>query len=227
MIEENLRRIHASIAHASQMCNRDSRSIRLVAVSKMQPIELIREAYNCGHRCFGESRIQEACEKINSLPGDIEWHFIGSLQGNKIKTAVKHFRLIHSIDSFELASEVNRRAAQIQKIQDILIEVNIAQERSKHGISLANLRHEIPRFLAFPNLHVRGVMAIPPWDIDPEISRAYFRALREEAKTSWQIHGLDCDELELSMGMSSDFEIAIHEGATYIRVGTSLFGHRT
>ncbi len=226
MIGDNLQNIRESVERCCVRSGRSVSSIKLVAVSKTHTVDSIREAYQAGQRCFGESRLQEALQKIPALPGDIEWHFIGPLQSNKVKPVIRQFSLIHSVDSLELARTIDRRAGQMGKTQDVLLEINIGQESSKHGFDLNDLPDVLKAILALSHLHVRGVMTIPPYSDEPETGRIYYRALRIESRSAWNAFGLDLTHLDLSMGMSHDYEIAIEEGATMIRIGTSIFGSR-
>ncbi len=208
---------------------RDPHEIKLVAVTKTIDIPRITEAIEAGIRILGENRIQEAQRKIqdltlNQVQGKIqdrkiEWHLIGSLQKNKAKYAVKLFELIHTIDSISLAEEVNRQAEKIGKIQRVLVQVKLAEEETKHGIVEDKLPILLERIQALNNLRFEGFMTMPPFFDDPEMTRPYFRRLREIRDS---VNALR----ELSMGMSNDFEIAIEEGATIVRIGTAIFGKR-
>ncbi len=226
MIETNIQNIRESVRRCCLRSGRDVSTIKLIAVSKTHTVESIREAYQAGQRCFGESRVQEALQKILVLPSDIEWHFIGPLQSNKVKSVIQSFALIHSVDSLDLARTIDRRAGQIRKKQDIMLEINIGRESSKHGFDLNELTDTLKAMRVFSNLHVRGFMTIPPFHDEAEASRVFFRALRVESQSAWTALGFDLTNLDLSMGMSHDFEVAIEEGATMVRIGTSIFGSR-
>lgn len=226
-IADHVRAVRERMAQAAVRARRSPHAVRLIAATKTVPAEIIEAVIAAGiHEC-GESRVQEALPKLQALGHfDVAWHFIGRLQRRKVKSVVGRFQLIHSVDSLELAQEIERRAAEIGVTQRVLVEVNIGAEASKGGF----LRHEFFGALEtldeLPHLSVCGVMTIPPRTEDPEGARAYFQALRELARDasrrSYRRIGLD----ELSMGMSDDFEIAIEEGATMVRIGTAIFGER-
>jgi len=233
-IKQNLQQINARIRQAAEKTSRDSESIRLVAVSKTVPAETIRRAIAAGVTTLGESYIQEARSKISavSLPSvAISWHFIGHLQTNKAKYAVRLFDLIHSLDSDKLAHELNREAGKINKTQAVLVQVNIAGEKSKSGIAPREVPNLIAAISAMDHLKVNGLMTIPPYFNNPEKARPYFDDLRS---LSYQIQKKLNTDLapnilmdELSMGMSGDFETAIAAGATLVRIGTAIFGERS
>ncbi len=225
-IADNFKEIIDRIALAAQRAGRDPSSVKLIAVTKTVDIKRIREAVAAGASALGENRVQEAREKIEQLGSLAGWHLIGHLQSNKAKYAVKLFELIHSIDSLELAQEVDKQAAKIGKIQDVLIEVNISGETSKAGIPADDAANLIRKTAALKNISIKGLMTMPPFFDNPEEARPYFKKLRD---LSVQI---DLDKIpnvsmeELSMGMSGDFEVAVEEGATMVRVGTAIFGGR-
>jgi len=222
-IAQNLNEVRRRLAAAAQRAGRDPAQVRLVAVSKTVPVERIREAVAAGQRLFGENYLQEARGKIEALGETASWHFIGHLQSNKAKAAVALFELIHGVDRLKLAAALEAAAAQIGKVQEILIQVNLAAEASKSGAApeaAAGLLREISRL---PHLRVRGLMTMPPF-LDPEAVRPYFRALRELRDHLRDSSGLPLPEL--SMGMSGDYEVAVEEGATLVRVGTAIFGSR-
>ncbi|HWR57931.1 MAG TPA: YggS family pyridoxal phosphate-dependent enzyme, partial [Thermodesulfovibrionales bacterium] len=215
-------------SHAAMRAGREPGDVKLIAVTKTVGIESIREAINAGLRVFGENRVQEAQEKLMSdelkvMSERIEWHLIGHLQRNKAKYAVRLFDLIHSVDSVELAGEIDRSAEKNGKIQDVLVEVKLSHERTKHGVSRTDLTGLLKEVAGFKHLNLVGLMTIPPFFDNPEDARPYFRELRnlrDEAVSS----GFALPQL--SMGMSGDFEVAIEEGATMVRVGTAIFGER-
>jgi len=226
-IAENLRSVQGRIAAAAKRACRDPSSVRLVTVTKTVDLDGIRQAVAAGAAVLGENRVQEAKEKIEALGAVASWHLIGHLQTNKAKYAVKLFDLIHSVDNIELAQELDRQAGKIGKKQNVLIEVNIAGEASKAGMAAGKapaLAREVARL---QNLSVQGLMTMPPWSADPEDSRTFFRKLRELAEAIAQENSSGLSMRELSMGMSGDFEVAIEEGATLVRVGTAIFGART
>lgn len=225
-IAENLKTIQERIASAAKRAGRDPSSVRLVVVTKTVPPERIKEAAEAGAEILGENRVQEAREKIEQLGSIASWHLIGQLQSNKAKYAVKLFDMIHSVDTVELAREIDRQAAKIGKVQDVLIEVSIAGEETKAGIAIEGVSALVREAARLQHISIKGLMAIPPFLDDPEEVRPYFRALREAAKgiEAEQIPGVSMREL--SMGMSGDFETAVEEGATMVRVGTAIFGER-
>ena len=196
----------------------------LLAVSKTHPPATIESAVNCGLLHFGENKIQEAKAKIPLCPGKARWQFIGHLQSNKVRDAVELFEMIQGVDSLGLAREISKRAEQAAKTVPILLEVNVAGEASKFGYQPARLLAELKELNALPKIEIHGLMAIPPFSPLPEKSRPYFQRLRELKIESEKILGFPLPHL--SMGMSGDFEVAIEEGATIVRIGTALFGER-
>jgi pyridoxal phosphate enzyme (YggS family) len=221
---ENLASIQQRIAAACARAGRDVASVKLLAVSKTHPPESIRAAVDCGQLLLGENKIQEAKLKIPLCPGRARWQFIGHLQSNKVRDAVELFEMIQGVDSLSVAREISKRAGQAAKIMPILLEVNVAGEASKFGYAPEKLLAELNELNALPRLEVHGLMAIPPFTPLPEKARPYFQKLRELKLQCEQILGAPLPQL--SMGMSGDFEVAIEEGATMVRVGTALFGER-
>jgi PLP dependent protein len=220
----NLQSIQQRIVAACAKCQRDPRSVTLMAVSKGQPPEMIRRAAELGVTLFGESKVQEARIKIGQCPPKLHWQMIGHLQSNKARDAVHFFELIQSVDSVSLAQEINKFADRAAKTMPVFLEVNLAGESTKFGFEPAQLLNELAAINALKKLEIHGLMAIAPWTPDPERVRPLFRRLRElkgECETL-----LGAPLLHLSMGMSGDFEVAIEEGATMVRVGTALFGPR-
>jgi PLP dependent protein len=221
---DNFAAIQQRIQAACNRAGREVQSVTLLAVSKTKPAEAIEEAVRCGQIFFGENKVQEAKAKIPLSPGRAHWHFIGHLQSNKARDAVELFEMIQSVDSLELARELSKRCGQASKEMPILLEVNVAGESSKFGYKPERLLAEIKELQSLPRIRVQGLMTIPPFATDPAKSRPHFRRLRELKA--------QCEELlgsplaHMSMGMSGDFEIAIEEGATLVRVGTALFGPR-
>ncbi|MBU4320937.1 MAG: YggS family pyridoxal phosphate-dependent enzyme [Nitrospinae bacterium] len=228
-IFENIRIICGRISHAAIRAGRKPEDIKLIAVTKTISIQQIKEAIDAGLRIFGESKVQEAREKIQDSrckiqDADIQWHLIGHLQKNKAKTAVELFEIIHSIDSVELAEIADKHAEKAGKIQKILLQVKLSDEISKYGILKDNLFELVREISEMKNLRIEGLMTIPPFFENPESARPYFnelRALRDKA----EIMGFNLPEL--SMGMTNDFEVAIEEGATMVRIGTAIFGERS
>jgi len=225
-IQENLAGVRQRIEAACRRAGRPAASVRLVAVSKTFAAETVQHAAAAGQQVFGENRIQEAATKIEALrSANLRWHLIGHLQSNKARKAVELFDLIESIDSLELAARVSDIAGKLGKRMPVLLQVHLGNEETKHGFDPERLREQLPELLAFPHIDVRGLMAIPPFLEDPEKVRPYFRQLRT-VRDHWNAENPSLVLTELSMGMSSDFEVAIEEGATSIRVGTGLFGKR-
>ncbi|GFO58217.1 YggS family pyridoxal phosphate enzyme [Geomonas silvestris] len=226
-IAENFEEIRRRIAEAARRAGRDPDSVRLVAVSKTKPASAIAEARDaCGQLIFGENYVQELVPKVKELSSDISWHFIGSLQSNKVRQIAGMVDLIHSVDRISLAREIDRQWGEIGKVCDILVQVNIAQEATKSGTSCEELIDLVREIAQLPNLRIKGLMTMPPFFDDPEAARPYFRRLKELAG---EIEGAAIPGVamqELSMGMSGDFEAAIAEGATLVRVGSALFGSR-
>ena len=226
MLAENLKQVEENIEKACQRAGRKREEVTLIAVSKTKPVTMLSEIYDCGVRDFGENKVQEICEKRDLLPSDIRWHMIGHLQRNKVKYIIKDTALIHSVDSYRLAEEINIQAKKIRRIVPILIEVNIAEEASKFGIAAnetLQLTEEISRL---DNLRIQGLMTIAPYTENPEENRPYFEKIRE---LSVDIKRENIDNVSmdvLSMGMTGDYMTAIEEGATIVRVGTGIFGAR-
>ncbi|MBU0678320.1 MAG: YggS family pyridoxal phosphate-dependent enzyme [Verrucomicrobia bacterium] len=222
--EERWTAVQARINSACGRCGRDPSCITLVAVSKTRGPEEIAEAADCGLIVFGESKVQEAEAKIPRCPGQITWHLIGHLQRNKVRRAVRVFDMIHSVDSVLLLESVEAACAELGKIMPIFVEVNVSGEPAKFGVNPDDLQDLLESTVNCPHIEVRGLMTMPPWSDDPEKARGHFRelaGLKTRCETEWGFPLAD-----LSMGMSHDFEVAIEEGATYIRVGTDLFGPR-
>ena len=227
VIRENLEKVYERIEAAAKRAGRDARSITLVAVTKTFGPEAVLAAYEAGQRHFGENYVQEARAKIEAVnKPDIVWHMIGHLQTNKAKYAVKMFDLVETVDSVKLANELNKRAGKVGKVQKVLIEVNLGGEESKSGCDEAGA-FELAEYVgSLPNLELLGLMTIPPF-LPPEEVRPYFRRLRELAERIEAKGYPGVSMKHLSMGMSADFEVAIEEGATIVRVGTAIFGPRT
>src|SRR2546427_6362272 len=220
----NIESVRQRIGTACLRARRDPASVTLVAVTKSQPPEVVSEAAQRGLTIFGENRIQEARAKIPLCPSRLRWHLIGHLQTNKCRDAVELFDMIQSIDSLHLAEELDKRAEQAAKRVPILLEVNIAGEASKFGYQPEKLRGELEQLNALARLEIHGLMTVPPWTADPEKVRPMFRQLRELKDECEQRLGAPLPHL--SMGMTGDFEVAIEEGATMVRIGTALFGER-
>jgi pyridoxal phosphate enzyme (YggS family) len=224
-IADNLERVRSQIADAAKKSGRSPEQIELVAISKTHEAEKVRAAFDAGQQLFGESRVQEARAKIPLLPSATRWHFIGRLQRNKIRHALPLFELFHSIDSLDLARDLNRIADEEGLHPRVLLEVNVAGEGSKIGFPPDALRAQMDALLELPRLTIEGLMTIPPLAPEAEASRKYFVALRQlRDQFTAQFH---LELPQLSMGMSGDFGVAIEEGATLVRVGTAIFGKRT
>ncbi len=220
----NLHSIRQRIDAACARVGRDPASVTLLAVSKGQPPEAVRAAADLGLTSFGENKVQEAKAKIPLCPGKLRWQMIGHLQSNKCRDAVHFFHMIQSVDSLGLAEEINKWADKAAKTMPILLEVNVAGEASKFGYGPEALLAELARINALPKIEIHGLMTLAPWSPDPERARPVFRRLRELKEMCGQV--LDAPLPQLSMGMSGDFEVAIEEGATLVRLGTALFGPR-
>jgi pyridoxal phosphate enzyme (YggS family) len=225
-IAENLKTVVDRIAAAAKRAGREPSSVRLIVVTKTVDVDRIREAVAAGAVILGENRVQEAKAKIEELGGIAGWHLIGHLQSNKAKYAVKLFDLIHSVDNLELAKEIDKQAAKIGKIQNVLIEVSIAGEAQKAGVDLSRTIDLIKEAAKLKNIAIQGIMTVPPLLDDPEAVRPYFRKMRELADGIRKENTPNMNMKELSMGMSGDFEVAVEEGATMVRVGTAIFGKR-
>jgi hypothetical protein len=226
-IGDRVRRVLEQVACAARASGRAEESVLLVGATKTVPAERIREAMAAGLKIAGENRLQEALPKIQALRGEpIRWHFIGQLQRRKVRSIVGAFDLIHSVDSLELAQEIDRRAGAAGHRQEVLLEVNLGEEATKAGFHPAGLEDVLGRVGGLPHVSVKGLMTIPPASRDPEQARPYFRQLRELAERLSRLAVPAVSMHELSMGMSNDFVVAIEEGATMIRVGTAIFGMR-
>lgn len=225
-IASNIAQIRARIEAACQRCQRDPASVRLVAVSKTQPATCIDEAASAGQEVFGENYVQEFSAKAEAVSAPVQWHFIGSLQSNKVKYLAGRVAMVHSVDRYSLAEELDRQWGKLGQSLEILIEVNLGNEESKAGAGEVALLDLIRKIAPLPHLQICGLMALPPYLEEAEAVRPYFRRLRElsELITTCHIDGVVMREL--SMGMSHDFEVAIEEGATLVRVGTAIFGAR-
>jgi hypothetical protein len=225
-IAENVARVREQMEAAARRAGRDLGKIRLVAVSKTVGLERIIQAIDAGVDSLGENYVQEAQEKVMALEKRVSWHFIGHLQSNKARLAARLFDWVHSVDSLKLAEELSRAGKQQSKILPVLLQVNLGKEETKFGAREEEVYRLLERMGSLPGVSIRGLMAMPPFFENPEESRPYFRALRMMAEnvTKRQIPGVFMEEL--SMGMSNDFEVAIEEGATLVRVGTAVFGPR-
>ena len=226
MLKENLAKVQNNIAEACKKANRDVNEVTLIAVSKTKPVEMLQEIYDAGMRTFGENKVQEMMDKEAVMPTDIQWHMIGHLQRNKVKYLMGKTALIHSVDSMRLAEEISAQSVKHQVETDILVEVNIAEEESKFGITKEEAIQLVTDISKLPNLHIKGLMTIAPFVDDPEDNRKYFKEIKQ---LSVDIENKNIDNVSmgiLSMGMTGDYMVAIEEGATMVRVGTGIFGER-
>ncbi len=226
MLSENLRDVEKRIEEACKRSNRDPKEVTLIAVSKTKPVEMLQEVYDAGARNFGENKVQEIMDKYDHLPQDIHWHMIGHLQRNKVKYIVDKVQMIHSVDSLRLAETIDKEAKKKNVTVPILIEVNVAEEDSKFGLSLEEVTALAEEISKLSNIRVCGLMTVAPFVEDPEENREVFRSLK---KLSVDIAAKNINNVTmsvLSMGMTNDFEVAVEEGATMVRVGTAIFGAR-
>ncbi len=225
-IADNLRTVLEKIHYAALTAGRNPESVRLVAVSKTKPAAEVNEALLCGQRLFGENYAQELALKAREVSEAVEWHFIGHLQSNKVRQIAGLVTMIHSVDRLSLAEEIDRQWGKLGKVCDVLIEVNIAREETKSGTTAMALLDLVSQVSLLPHLRIMGLMTMPPFFDDPEGARPYFRELRRHAAEVAAENIPNVNMTELSMGMSGDFEAAIAEGATLVRVGTAIFGER-
>lgn len=226
MIKENYRAVKENITAACEACGRKEEDITLIAVSKTKPLKMLMEAYGAGARDFGENKVQELEEKIPNMPTDVRWHMIGHLQRNKVKFIVGKVYLIHSVDSLRLAEEISKEAVKKGVTVKILIEVNVAEEESKFGTTIEETTALIESVSKLPGVIIEGLMTIAPFTENPEENRKYFQKLKQ---LSVDIKTKNIDNVNmnvLSMGMTGDYLVAVQEGATYVRVGTGIFGER-
>src|SRR3989304_1655136 len=226
MITENLNTVRERMAQAARRAGRNPEDVVLITASKGVDVERLNEGLSAGIRILGESKVQEAMPKLQALGNKAEWHFIGHLQSNKVKYVVGAFTLIHSVDSIELSEEINRRAEKMGMIQNILLEVNVSGEKGKFGVMPDNVIAITKVFSGLKHISLRGFMTVPPYSDDTEDARPYFNMLRELRDNAMHTGICTDDCRELSMGMSGDFEVAIEEGATMVRIGTAIFGVR-
>ncbi len=226
MIQDNYRAVEARVAAACQRAGRAREDVTLIAVSKTKPVEMVRELQEIGVVDFGENHAQELVAKTEAIPEKLNWHFIGHLQRNKVKYVVGRACLIHSVSSLRLAEEIRKESEKKGLVTPVLIEVNIADESTKSGISSEEAIQLVRQVAELPGLSIRGLMAIAPPVEDPEENRGYFRQMRELKETIAGLHLPGVSMEELSMGMTGDFEVAIEGGATMVRVGTAIFGAR-
>ena len=227
MIKENLEEVREKIRQACQRSGRREEDVTLISVSKTKPVEMLKEAYEAGSRDFGENRVQEIMEKYGQMPEDVRWHMIGHLQKNKVRQVIDKAVLIHSVDTVELAEQIEKDAAKRDLTVDILLEVNVAEEESKFGFRTEEVEAAVMKIKEFPHVHIKGLMTIAPFVSNSEDNREVFKKLYQ---LYVDIRSKNIDNVSmsvLSMGMTGDYEVAVEEGATMIRVGTGIFGART
>ena len=227
MIKENLEEVREKIRQACQRSGRREEDVTLISVSKTKPVEMLREAYEAGSRDFGENRVQEIMEKYGQMPEDVRWHMIGHLQKNKVRQVIDKAVLIHSVDTVELAEQIEKDAAKRDLTVDSLLEVNVAEEESKFGFRTEEVEAAVMKIKEFPHVHIKGLMTIAPFVSNSEDNREVFKKLYQ---LYVDIRSKNIDNVNmsvLSMGMTGDYEVAVEEGATMIRVGTGIFGART
>jgi len=225
-LKENYDNVIENIRIACEKVNRNPKDITLISVSKTKPVEMLQEIYDVGSRNFGENKVQEMCDKMEQLPSDIKWHMIGHLQTNKVKYIVGKCELIHSVDSYHLAEEIEKQAAKKNVKIPILVEINIANEETKFGITKDEAVQLVKDIAKLPHIEIKGLMTIAPYVDDPEDNRAYFHQI---CQLSVDIKKQNIDNVSmdiLSMGMTGDYMVAIEEGSTMVRVGTGIFGER-
>ncbi len=226
MLKDNLKTVEENIEASCRKAARSRGEVTLIAVSKTQPVSMLKEVYDSGVREFGENKVQELLDKIDKLPGDIRWHMIGHLQRNKVKYIIDKVAMIHSVDSLRLAEEIDREAKKHGLVMDILIEVNVAEEESKFGVSVQDAPALAEEIAKLSSVRVRGLMTIAPFTERAEDNRTYFKKLKQLSVDIERKNIDNVSMLLLSMGMTGDYTVAIEEGATYIRVGTGIFGER-
>ena len=226
MNENNYKNVLKKIENACIKAGRDRSEVKLIAVSKTKPVSDIMQVYEMGQRVFGENKVQELCGKVPQLPEDIQWHLIGHLQQNKVKYLMENTAMIHSVDSFKLAETISKEAVKHGKVMPVLLEINVAEEESKFGITAAETENMVRSISVLPGIEIRGLMTVAPFVDDPEDNRWVFRKMKQICVdiNNKNINNIKLNEL--SMGMTNDFEIAIEEGATFVRVGTAIFGER-
>ena len=226
MIKGNLETVQKNVENACKKANRNLEEVQLIAVSKTKPVSMLKEAYDAGVRDFGENKVQEILEKYDKLPSDIRWHMIGHLQRNKVKYIIDKVSLIHSVDSLRLAEEISKEAVKHNLIMPILIELNIAGEESKFGMTFSECEEMIYAVSKLPNLQIKGLMTVAPFVEDAEENRQHFKTMKQ-LSVDIMTKNIDnvCMDI-LSMGMTGDYEVAIEEGSNMVRVGTGIFGER-
>ena len=226
MLARNLQQVNTNIERACAAAGRTPNEVTLVAVSKTKPVSMLQEAYDAGARVFGENKVQEIMDKYDQLPSDIQWHMIGHLQRNKVKYIIDKVAMIHSVDSLRLAQTIEQEAAKKNLVMPVLLEVNVAEEDTKFGLKVDEVLPLLEEISNFPHIQVKGLMTIAPFVENPEENRKVFRTLK---KLSVDIGAKNINNVTmsvLSMGMTGDYQVAIEEGSTMVRVGTGIFGER-
>lgn len=226
MIKENVAEVEARIQVACKRAGRRREEVTLIAVSKTKPVRDIYEVMETGIKDFGENKVQEMCDKMEMIQQPLNWHMIGHLQRNKVKYIVDKATLIHSVDSLRLAQQISQEAQKKSVESNILIEVNVAEEESKFGLSTAEVIQMVEEISKLPSVHIKGLMTVAPFTDNPEENRPYFRNLKQLAVDIAEKNIDNVTMSVLSMGMTGDYEVAIEEGATMVRVGTGIFGAR-
>jgi len=225
-IKRNIEDIRKNIEKAAAVSGRKAEDILLLGVTKTVDVERIKELVRCGVKTFGENRVQELISKYDCFENDVKWHLIGSLQTNKVKYIIDKVELIHSLDSVRLASEIDRQAKKYGKIMEVLVEINIAGEKSKHGVLLEDVDKLIQEISIFDNIRLKGLMTVAPFVENPQENRKYFNQMRKKFIDIASQNVDNIDMTYLSMGMTNDYQVAIEEGANIVRIGTGIFGRR-
>lgn len=227
MICDNIERIRTAVQEAAWRAGRNPETVKIVAVSKHVSAGRVAAAHSCGQTAFGENYLQEAAEKISCAAAPLEWHFIGHLQSNKAAAAVELFQMIQTVDRLKIAAALNSHAERLGKHLDVLVQVNVGREPQKSGVLPENTEELLRDMQPFAHLRLRGLMTMPPYSQEPEKSRLWFRTLKQlSVQLAEEYLFYDNNEVELSMGLSGDFAVAVEEGATMIRIGTAIFGER-
>ena len=226
MLSDNLQKVWSNIINSCKAVGRNPDEVTLIAVSKTKPVEMLQEAYDAGARIFGENKVQEILDKYDQLPSDIQWHMIGHLQRNKVKYIVDKVAMIHSVDSLRLAETIEQEAAKKDLVIPILLEVNVAEEESKFGLKLEEVLPLVEKISHFPHVQIMGLMTIAPFTLNPEDNRKVFRTLKKLSVDISEKNINNVNMSVLSMGMTGDYEVAVQEGSTMVRVGTGIFGER-
>ena len=226
MLSDNLQKVRSNIINSCEAVGRNPDEVTLIAVSKTKPVEMLQEAYDAGARIFGENKVQEILDKYDQLPSDIQWHMIGHLQRNKVKYIIDKVAMIHSVDSLRLAETIEQEAAKKDLVIPILLEVNVAEEESKFGLKLEEVLPLVEKISHFPHVQIMGLMTIAPFTLNPEDNRKVFRTLKKLSVDISEKNINNVNMSVLSMGMTGDYEVAVQEGSTMVRVGTGIFGER-